>query len=71
VEGLRHLVYVPRIEIDGDLAVAETYVDADCHVRKSGRTIHLRALYQDQLSRRNGEWRLSERRIVNMRNLGA
>jgi hypothetical protein len=70
VEGLRHLIYRPRIEIDGDRARAETYVDADCHVRKSGRTIQLRAVYRDQLSKRNGEWRFSERCIENMRSLG-
>ncbi len=69
VEGLRHLIYVPLIEIDGDHARAETYVDADAHIRKSGRTILLRALYRDRLSRRNGEWRFAERHIVGMRSL--
>jgi hypothetical protein len=71
VDGLRHLIYVPRIEIEGERAEAETYVDADCHLRKNGRVIQLRALYQDRLSKRSGEWRFSERRIVNMRGLGA
>lgn len=69
VEGLRHLIYVPRIHIDGDRAAAETYVDADAHVRKSGRSVRLRALYRDRLAKRNGEWRFSERLIVGMRNL--
>ncbi len=69
VEGLRHLIYIPRVEIDGDHAMAETYVDADCHVRKSGRAIRLRATYRDRLQRRNGEWRFAERCIVNMRSL--
>lgn len=69
VEGLRHLIYVPLIEIDGDHAVAKTYVDADAHVRKSGRTILLRSLYRDRLTKRNGEWRFFERHIVGMRSL--
>jgi SnoaL-like domain len=69
VEGLRHLIYVPLIEIDGDSAVAETYVDADAHVRKSGRTILLRSLYRDRLSKRHGEWRFADRHIVAMRSL--
>ncbi len=69
VEGLRHLIYVPRIAVDGDRAEAETYVDADCHVRKSGRVIQLRALYRDVLTKRSGEWRFFHRRIVNMRSL--
>lgn len=71
VEGLRHLIYVPRIDIDGDRAVAETYVNADAHARKSGRFIQLRAVYRDQLTKRNGEWRFSERHIVAMRGPGA
>ena len=66
VEGLRHLIYVPLIDVDGDRAQAETYVDADCHVRRSGRAIQLRSLYRDQLTKRNGEWRFSDRHIVAM-----
>lgn len=69
VEGLRHLLYVPLIELDGDHARAQTYVDADAHARKDGRPIRLRALYRDRLSRRDGEWRFAERRIVVMRRL--
>ena len=69
VEGLRHLIYVPLMTIEGDSAVVETYVDADCHVRKSGRTILLRSLYRDRLTKRNDEWRFAERQIVAMRSL--
>jgi len=69
VEGLRHLIYVPLIEIDGDGASAKTYVDADAHTRRRGRTILLRSLYRDRLHRRNGEWRFVERHIVPMRSL--
>lgn len=69
VEGLRHLIYMPLIEIDGGHARAQTYVDADAHARKDGRAIRLRALYRDHLSRRDGEWRFAERHIVGMRRL--
>ena len=51
VEGLRHLIYIPLIELEGSHAVAETYVDADAHVRRSGRAIQLRALYRDRLTK--------------------
>jgi hypothetical protein len=69
VEGLRHLIYVPLIDVVGDEASAETYVDADAHTRRSGRTVQLRSLYRDRLSRRYGEWRFAERQIVPMRSL--
>jgi hypothetical protein len=69
VEGLRHLIYMPLIEIEQDRALTQTYADADAHVRKSGRTILLRALYRDRLTRRHGEWRFADRHIVGMRSL--
>ena len=69
VTGLRHLIYVPLIEIAGDQATAETYVDADAHTRRSGRPVRLRAVYRDRLSRRQGEWRFAERQIVLMSSL--
>ena len=69
VEGLRHLIYVQLIDIDGDRAVAETYVDADAHTRRSGRAVRLRALYRDVMTKRDSEWRYQERRIVGMRSL--
>ena len=64
VVGLRHLAYAPLIEIDGDRARAQTYYDADGHSRKRRWPIHLRGVYRDRLEKRNGEWRLLERRIV-------
>ena len=69
VEGLRHLIYVPLIDIDEDSALTETYVDADCHARRSGRAIQLRSLYRDRLTKRHGEWRFSDRHIVAMPSL--
>lgn len=69
VEGLRHLIHIPRIELNGEEAKSECYADADAHSRRSGRPIRNRAIYRDRLSRRDGEWRFQERRIIWMRGL--
>ncbi|MGE0337384.1 MAG: nuclear transport factor 2 family protein [Gammaproteobacteria bacterium] len=69
VEGLRHLIYVPLIEIDGDHASTQTYVDADAHTRRSGRPVLLRSLYRDRFRKQDGEWRFAHRHIVPMRSL--
>ncbi len=37
VVGLRHMIYLPLIELEGDEARTETYVDADAHTRRSGQ----------------------------------
>ena len=63
VEGLRHVLHTPLIEIDGDAATAEAYYDADGHSRRRGKRIHLRGLYRDRLERRNGEWRFLAKEI--------
>lgn len=71
VDEIRHLLYVPLIEIEGKEADATTYVDADALTRRSGRVVQLRACYRDRLAQRNGEWRFAERRIVGMRSFTA
>ncbi|MCA8900959.1 MAG: nuclear transport factor 2 family protein [Hyphomonas sp.] len=58
VEGLRHILHTPLIEIAGDTASSEAYYDADCHSRKSGRAIRLRGLYRTAFERRDGDWRI-------------
>ena len=63
VDGLRHVLHTPWIDIDGDTAVAEAYYDADGHSRKRGTPIHLRGVYRDRLERRSNEWRFLEREI--------
>lgn len=63
VEGLRHVLHSPWIEITGDTASARAYYDADGHSRKSGRRIHLRGMYIDDLHKRDGEWRFLCREI--------
>lgn len=64
VTSLRHLLHQPLVDIDGDGARARSYVDADALTRRSGRAVHLRAVYEDRLQRRAGEWRFAARRIV-------
>ncbi len=69
VEGLRHLLHLPLIEIDGDQAQSQSYADADGHSKRKGKPIQNRAMFRDKLSRREGEWRFSERRIIWMRGI--
>ncbi len=63
VEGLRHVLHTPCIEISGDHATAEAYYDADGHSRNKGRRISLRCLYRDRLEKRDGEWRFVAKEI--------
>lgn len=58
VEGLRHILHTPLIEVAGETATSEAYYDADCHARRSGRAIRLRGLYRTEFARREGEWRI-------------
>lgn len=69
IEGLRHLLHVPHIEIDGDVATSASYADADGHARRSGRPIQNRAMYVDTLERREGQWKFKDRKILWMRGL--
>ena len=57
VEGLRHILHTPLIEIEGNTAAAEAYYDADGHSKNKGKLIQLRGLYKDKLEKRGGEWR--------------
>lgn len=58
MEGLRHILHTPLIEVAGEAATSEAYYDADGHVRRSGRAIRLRGLYRTAYARRDGEWRI-------------
>ncbi|WP_430402426.1 nuclear transport factor 2 family protein [Hyphomonas sp.] len=69
VEGLRHMLHMPLIEIDGDTARSQCYADADGHSVRKGKPIQNRAMFQDVLAKRRGEWRFLERKIIWMRSL--
>lgn len=63
VQGLRHCLYTPLIEIDGNVAKAEAYYDADGHAGRKGKPIQLRGLYRSTLERRNDEWRFIKHEV--------
>lgn len=63
VRGLRHCLYTPLIEIDGNNAKAEAYYDADGHAGRKGKPIQLRGLYRSQLEKRTGEWRFIKHEV--------
>ena len=57
------------IEIDGDKATAETYCLAFCRQNDAGgqpskNEVFLRVRYLDHLDKRNGDWRISHRRVT-------
>ena len=63
VEQLRHMIFAPAIELDGDRASVRTYFNADCFSRKSKRAILIRGIYRDEMAKRGGEWRFLRREI--------
>ncbi len=68
VEGLRHCLYTPLIEIDGHVASAEAYYDADGHSKGKGKLVQLRGLYKSRLEKRPNsegqfEWRLIDHEV--------
>lgn len=69
VVDLRHLLYAPAIEINGNIATAEAYYDADGHSRRKGRVIQLRGVYRDELEKRSSEWRFLKRQVLIFRSL--
>jgi len=58
-----HQVGGQTVEIDGDTAVGETYTSGQ-HVLADGQRLRTQTRYLDRFERRNGEWRISNRRIV-------
>ncbi len=63
VQGLRHCLYTPQIDVNGDRANAEAYYDADGHAGRKGKPIQLRGLYRSTLERREGEWRFLKHEV--------
>jgi hypothetical protein len=59
-----HNITSHNCEIDGDRAVAETYVIRAC-LKRDGRTAVVSGgRYLDRFERRDGEWRIVQRRVV-------
>lgn len=63
VEGLRHCLYTPLIEVTGDHATVEAYYDADGHAGRKAKPIQLRGLYRSTLENRDGEWRFIKHEV--------
>ncbi len=57
VEGLRHCLYTPLVQVEGDRASVEAYYDADGHSKGKGKLIQLRGLYRSTMEKRGDEWR--------------
>jgi ketosteroid isomerase-like protein len=59
-----HHITTHNCEIDGDVAHTESYV-MFVHRYKDGETVHVAGgRYVDRLEKRDGEWRISLRRLV-------
>src|SRR5262249_13770337 len=55
------------ITIDGDAASCESYYSGfmlECHDDGEHRTMQMLGRYLDRLERRDGEWKISDRRVV-------
>ena len=61
-----HTLSNTMIELEGDVALTETYVRAYHHMEHNGKKVDviLGGRYLDRFARRNGEWRVAERTFV-------
>lgn len=61
-----HTLSNTTIELEGDVALTETYVRAYHHMEHNGKKddVILGGRYLDRFARRNGEWRVAERTFV-------
>ena len=64
VTGLRHKISTAMINIEGDSATSVCYLDADSIDPDTGAHSLAGGRYEDRLIRRDGQWLLSERRII-------
>ena len=64
MESTNHQIGTQLIEVNGDSAVSESY-SSGSHVLKDGRRLRTQVRYIDKFERRNGEWKISHRLVVN------
>ena len=64
MESTNHQIGTQLIEVNGDTAASESY-STGSHVMKDGRRLHTQVRYLDKFERRNGEWRISHRLVIN------
>src|SRR3546814_5830291 len=58
----QHMVTNVLIELDGDVAFVESYVEAVLDAATRREVVHGR--YLDRFERRDGDWRIAYRRVV-------
>ena len=63
-ECTQHLIGNIWIQLRGDAACSETYVQAYHRLPRQGGNVFVGGRYLDRLERRNGEWRIAERKFV-------
>lgn len=60
---LRHKITCPMIEIDGDDAIAFSYLDVDAAPKDVAQVIITVCRYEDKLTKLDGQWYLKEKSI--------
>ena len=63
----QHMLGNVALTLDGDVAHTESYLQAFHHLRREDGTIYdwiVGGRYQDRFERRDGEWRISFRRLI-------
>lgn len=63
-EATQHLIANCWLQIDGDVACGETYVQAYHRLRSDGSAVVVGGRYLDRLERRHGEWRIADRKVI-------
>jgi hypothetical protein len=58
-----HNIGTQNIEVNGDKASAETYMQGN-HMLADKRRMNTRVRYLDQFERRNGEWKIARRQTI-------
>lgn len=63
-ECTMHMIGNVWMQLDGDVACTETYVSAYHRLRGGAGEVTVGGRYLDRIERRNGEWRIAERKFV-------
>jgi hypothetical protein len=64
---LRHRIACPVIDVNGDRASADSYLEVEAAVRDTGQVIKTIGVYNDTLVRTDNGWRFTEK-VISMDN---
>ncbi len=64
MQSTNHQIGTQLIEVDGDTAAGESY-SVGSHVMKDGRRLQSLTRYLDRFERRDGQWKIIHRLVVN------